>query len=173
MTIVYTAAQIQGLAADTKPTDVQTNRKFFETDTGDSFNFNGTTWDKISAPKSQFVIVIPRVAKSTTSSETFDLDGGAAGFGIFYKMPYAGRVTKITISHDSSMGDGEIWMNFAGVQSSHEAFSTTGVGVLIFEPTDWDFVADDNATFEIIGSAITNSPIVNIGVTLAVELDLV
>jgi len=47
MTLVYKAARIEGLSGDTKPTNVQTNRQFFETDTGLTFNFNGSTWDQV------------------------------------------------------------------------------------------------------------------------------
>lgn len=44
MTIVYLAARITGLSTDTKPTNVQTNRLFLETDTGDTFLFDGASW---------------------------------------------------------------------------------------------------------------------------------
>jgi hypothetical protein len=47
MTIVWIATGMQGLAADTKPTNVPTNTSFFETDTGLSFNFNGSSWDGV------------------------------------------------------------------------------------------------------------------------------
>jgi hypothetical protein len=48
MALVYKAAQIEGLASDTKPTTVPTDRKFFETDTGRMYNFNGSSWDNIT-----------------------------------------------------------------------------------------------------------------------------
>ena len=44
MTIVYRANEIEGLSSDTKPTTVQLNTAFFETDTLRTYNFNGTVW---------------------------------------------------------------------------------------------------------------------------------
>lgn len=48
MAIVYKAYAIEGLASDTKPTNVPTGRLFFETDTGRMYSFNGSTWDSVT-----------------------------------------------------------------------------------------------------------------------------
>ena len=44
MTLKYKSSKIEGLSSDTKPTTVQLNTAFFETDTLRTYNFNGTVW---------------------------------------------------------------------------------------------------------------------------------
>jgi microcystin-dependent protein len=46
MAIVWTSNGMQGLAADTKPTNVVSGTNFYETDTFLTFVFNGSTWDQ-------------------------------------------------------------------------------------------------------------------------------
>jgi microcystin-dependent protein len=47
MAIVWVSGmRMTGLAADTKPTNVQTSCEFYETDTFLTFVFNGSTWDQ-------------------------------------------------------------------------------------------------------------------------------
>ena len=45
MTVSYMdAKRITGLSTDTKPTNVETNSIFVETDTANRYWFDGTTW---------------------------------------------------------------------------------------------------------------------------------
>lgn len=44
MTITYVENNLEGVSGDTKPTNVQSNTLFFETNTGKWFEFNGTDW---------------------------------------------------------------------------------------------------------------------------------
>lgn len=39
--------EYKGLSTDTKPTDCAVNSLFLELDTGDSYFFNGSTWQKV------------------------------------------------------------------------------------------------------------------------------
>lgn len=174
MTIVHKAYAIEGLAADTKPTtNVEANRKFFETDTGNMFNFNGATWDVYSIATARFMVVVPRFAKSTTSSETFSFDGGPSGLGVDYIMPHNGRVTEITVSHTQSMGNGFVRL-VSNVNFTDQNFTNeNGQGFITFNPTDWNFLAGLRLNVEIMGDGFSASPVNNVGITLAMEFDLV
>lgn len=49
MTIVYKANRIEGLSTDTKPTNLYTNRIFYETDTNKNFVFQNNAWTELSS----------------------------------------------------------------------------------------------------------------------------
>ena len=99
MTLKYKSSKIEGLSSDTKPTTVQLNTAFFETDTLRTYNFNGTVW------------VLSGVGGSVSNAE---LDGsialtklasGTAGKVIGYNAT-TGVIEEQTISTESaSLGD--------------------------------------------------------------------
>lgn len=46
MTIKYKADRVEGLSTDTKPSNHYNGRVFYETDTGNEFEYDGTTWNE-------------------------------------------------------------------------------------------------------------------------------
>lgn len=78
MTIVWTSGtSMSGVSGDTKPTTVPTNTQFFETDTGLTFNFNGSTWDQLggsSDPEVYFPSGILTVSGTINAGDTVYLN---------------------------------------------------------------------------------------------------
>lgn len=78
--------RIEGLSTDTKPTTVQADAVFYETDTGDTYDFSSGSWTKRSVNLSDVGIDTGSTGKSyglTTLSDMFleavDVQGDEVG----------------------------------------------------------------------------------------------
>jgi|32_taG_2_1085360.scaffolds.fasta_scaffold03731_10 hypothetical protein len=100
MTIVYKAYAIEGLEADSKPTNVQTNRRFFETDTGLFYNFNGSTWDQVGGSVATTSNGTYTHANGTTEDTAISITANEADVTIAFDVSLLTQNTTIRVKEE-------------------------------------------------------------------------
>ena len=118
MTLVYLAGnKIEGLSTDTKPTTVQANAVFYETNTGKTFDLSGGSWtERLQITSSQASAITSNTAKTSLDDNSVTvakLAHGTANKIIGYSAsgvpeeqdPPVTTIGAVVMPHNTTSGD--------------------------------------------------------------------
>jgi hypothetical protein len=118
MTLVYLAGnKIEGLSTDTKPTTVQANAVFYETNTGKTFDLSGGSWtERLQITSSQASAITSNTAKTSLDDNSVTvakLAHGTANKIIGYSAsgvpeeqdPPVTTIGAVSMPHNTTSGD--------------------------------------------------------------------
>ncbi len=100
MALKYYADRITGLSGDTKPTNVQTDKSFFETDTGLFYNFNGSSWDQVGGSVATTSNGTYAHANGTTEDTAISITANEADVTIAFDVSLLTQNTTIRVKEE-------------------------------------------------------------------------
>lgn len=136
MTLVYLSGnRIEGVSSDTKPTTVQANAVFYETNTGKTFDLSGGSWTERTTPEASAITANTAKVSLTDNSVTLaKLAHGTAGKLIGFNSstgvpeeqdtPSGSVGNTVVLKHNTTIGD----YTFPTLEDTAHSSVGTGTG---------------------------------------------